>query len=134
MKPIKNSYLVELNFPAIAANQRYYFPDIPKLRNVKTTGLEAVNRSQLTKSPTGKDLVTSSGALNLILTLVVIKPDGSNEEVIYQQPYYSFTAANNGGIVKELKDINVNLTKSYITIVGTTGLTAADSAAIIFYF
>ncbi len=128
MLVIKNSYLVEVPFPVIALNQRYNFPDIPKLRNKRITGIEAVVNSVLSNAPSGAPVI--AGGLQLLVTL----QNEADVEIISQSPYFGFIASQNAGIVKELNGVQINLVKSYLTIISTTSLNANDSAALVFYY
>lgn len=128
---ITNSYLVELNLPSIALGQRYTFLDVPQLRYnaVIIEGLEGFTNTQLAVSPNNKNIITSAGSLNLVLTLVV-----DETEDIYQIPYYTLISSNNAGLIREFANKRINLVKSYITILNTTGLTAGESAIFNFYY
>lgn len=128
---ITNSYLVELNLPSIALGQRYTFLDVPQLRYnaVIIEGLEGFTNTQLAVSPNNKNIITPTGSLNLVLTLVV-----DETEDIYQIPYYTLISSNNAGLIREFANKRINLVKSYITILNTTGLTAGESAIFNFYY
>lgn len=128
---ITNSYLVELNFPTISLGQRYTFLDVPQLRYnaVIVEGLEAFTIEQLKVSPNNKNIITSNASLNLVLTLVV-----DETEELYQIPYYTLVSGNNAGLIREFANKRINLVKSYITILNTTGLTAGESAIFNFYY
>lgn len=128
---ITNSYLVELNFPSIALGQRYTFLDVPQLRYnaVIIEGLEAFTSDQLAVSPNNKTIVSLASSLNLVLTLVV-----DETEDIYQIPYYTLISSQNSGLIREFANKRINLVKSYITILNTTGLSANQSAIFNFYY
>jgi hypothetical protein len=128
---ITNSYLVELNFPTISLGQRYTFLDVPQLRYnaVIIEGLEAFTVDQLKVSPNNKAIISATSSLNLVLTLVV-----DETEELYQIPYYTLISGENAGLIREFANKRINLVKSYITILNTTGLTAGESAIFNFYY
>jgi hypothetical protein len=128
---ITNSYLVELNLPTISLGQRYTFLDVPQLRYnaVIIEGLEAFTVEQLKVSPNNKAIISATASLNLVLTLVV-----DETEELYQIPYYTLISGQNAGLIREFANKRINLVKSYITILNTTGLTAGESAIFNFYY
>ncbi len=128
---IKNSYLVEVNLTTLAANQRYNFLDIPTLRApyIFVSGIEAFTGSQLAKSPNGATVITAGGSTGLVVTLTV-----RESEEVYQIPYYTLVSANNGGLIREFANKQINLTKSYITVLDATNLVALQSAVFNFYY
>jgi hypothetical protein len=128
---ITNSYLVELNLPTISLGQRYTFLDIPQLRynSVIIEGIEAFSVDQLAVSPNNKTIVSTAATLNLVLTLVV-----DETEELYQIPYYTLISSENAGLIREFANKRINLVKSYVTILNTTGLTAAQSVIFNFYY
>ena len=128
---INRSYLVELNLPSISVGQRFFFLDVPQLRYnaVVIEGVEGFINTGLVSSPNGKNIISATGQLNLVVTLVV---DETEEH--YQIPYYTLVSGNNAGLIREFNNKRINLVKSYITILNTTGLTAGESAIFNFYY
>ena len=123
--------MVELNLPTISLGQRYTFLDVPQLRYnaVIIEGLEAFTVEQLKVSPNNKAIISATASLNLVLTLVV-----DETEELYQIPYYTLISGQNAGLIREFANKRINLVKSYITILNTTGLTAGESAIFNFYY
>ena len=123
--------MVELNLPTISLGQRYTFLDVPQLRYnaVIIEGLEAFTVDQLKVSPNNKAIISATASLNLVLTLVV-----DETEELYQIPYYTLISGQNAGLIREFANKRINLVKSYITILNTTGLTAGESAIFNFYY
>jgi len=128
MLVIRNSYLVEVNLTTVATNQRYYFPDIPKIRNKIIKGIETVYATSLSVSPSGAPMITAPNGLLLTLQ------NEADQEVVYQMPYYNLVGHLNSGIIKELANVRVNLVKSYITVVNGALFTNGQSAAVVFYY
>ena len=127
---ISRSYLVEVNLAnAVSTGARYNFLDVPQLRKVYVQGVEAFDITGLAVSPNGKTIVSAAGSLSVIVTLCV-----GDKEDIYQIPYYTLVAKNNGGIIREFANKMINLTKSYVQLVGTAGLTANESCIFNFYY
>jgi hypothetical protein len=133
MLRIKNAYLLEINLATVSAGQRYQLPDDSKLRGQKIKAIEAVNTAQLSVSPSQKNVVSLAATQRLLLTIAT-KTRAGNEESVYRMPYYSLIGAFNGGIIKEFDNIEINLSKSYLTLTNADTLTAGESACIIFYF
>lgn len=129
MLPLKNYYLVEINIPAPAAGQRIYFGDIPQLRFATTLAIESFTNSYLSLSPTQQAVLSQGGASNIIVTLVQ-----DSTEDIYQIPYNTLAKALNGGVLTELRNKKFNLSKSYITLLGTGSISASNSAVFGFYY
>lgn len=128
---IQNSYLVEVNLTTVAVGQRYYFLDVPTLRApyIFVQGIEAYNSSQVTLSPNGANIVTAAGATGLVVTFAV-----RETEEVYQIPYYTLISSANGGLIREFANKQINLTKSYVTILDATALAPAQSAIFNFYY
>jgi hypothetical protein len=130
MKAIKNSYLIEVNLgstvPGAGANLT--FQDYPQLRDVYITGLELVDEGTLLKSPSGKTLVTN--LLGITITLI----DKFNSEILHQYPATDLDPRNRSGFYRDFIPFPLQLTKSFITILSNTGLTADESVCVnVFY-
>lgn len=130
MKAIKNSYLIEVNLgstvPGAGANLT--FNDYPQLRDVYVTGIEVVDENTLRKSPSGKTLVADT--LGLTITLI----DKFNQQILTQYPATDLDPRVRSGFYRDFTPFPLQLTKSYITVLSNTGLTADESVCInIFY-
>ena len=128
---IKNSYLVEVNLTTLTTGQRYNFLDVPTLRApyIFVQGIEAYTKDQITKSPNGATAVSALGAAGIVCTFTV-----RETEEVYQIPYFTLIAAQNAGMIREFFNKQINLTKSYITVLDATNLTAGESAIFNFYY
>ena len=128
---IQNSYLVEVNLTTVANGQRYYFLDVPTLRApyIFVQGIEAYNKDQVSLSPNGFTIINPAGALGIVVTFAV-----RETEEVYQIPYYTLIASANGGLIREFANKQINLTKSYITVLDSTALQAGESAIFNFYY
>jgi len=126
MNPIKQSYLVEVNFGsnAPANGQSIYFQDYPQLRNVFITGILTGDNNTATLSPSGKTVV--SQLKGLTLTMV----DTENREIIRQYPVQDLSPFYIYGFYRDFEKFPVQLTKSYITVLNSTGYSANESVLI----
>jgi len=126
---IEKCYFVELNFASAGASgKRFYFQDIPQLRNVKTCAIEAISANELSQSPNNKTMVSQSNSKYCLLTLAV-----QDTELVYQLPLFSLFTSEQGGILKQFKGLNINLVKSYVTTTGL-GPAANESLGFVFYY
>jgi len=55
-------------------------------------------------------------------------------EEVYQIPYFTLISAANAGMIREFANKQINLTKSYVTILDSTNLNAAESCIFNFYY
>lgn len=125
---IKNCYLVELPLGASAASgSQINFQDIPQLRGKTVIAIEAFTSTQLAFGPSGLPVVSPSDSLDLLVTLSV----NANENV-YQVPYYKLISSLNGGFVTGLDDLLIDVTKSYVQLVG--GVTTGSTCVFLFYY
>lgn len=130
MKPIKNSYFTTVSIPATGAGTKAFFQYDPILENKKFIGLEVVSASQLSVAPDNSTMIVEADVPKFTLVL----QDMRSTDKVYQTPLNTFYPAANGGIIRSLDDIDVNITKSYIQIVDSTGLAAGESVGFNFYF
>ena len=112
MNPIIKSYLIEVNVGATAPGQgqNINIQDYPQLRNVMICGIIASDANQVSKSPSGKNIVSS--LVGATLTLM----DKFNQEQIFQYPCYDLNPFYQSGFYRDFKPFPLQLTKSYITI------------------
>ena len=126
MQPIQRSYLIEVNVgttnPGNGVNIN--FQDYPQLRNIYLTGIQTFDINSVTISPSGKNVV---GALyGATVTLV----DIFNQEIMRQYPAQDLSPYFNSGIYRDFKPFQLQLTKSFITILDN-GTTAANESFIL---
>jgi hypothetical protein len=130
MKPIVRSYLAEVNLGnAIPGNgQNINFQDYPQLRDIYITGITAFEDGQVAVSPSGKAVVPN------LLGIAVSLKDIYNMDMIYQYPSFDLQPSNVGGFYRDFVPFELQLTKSYITILSNAGLAANESVIFnIFY-
>lgn len=131
MKPIKRSYLVEINLgttvPGNGSNIN--FQDYPQLRNVFITGAIVLDTNTATTSPAGKTVIGATTGITLTLV------DKFNQEVTHQYPTKDLNPYYVSGVYRDIIAFPIQLTKSYITILNNSGLNANESFLInIFYY
>jgi hypothetical protein len=130
MKPIVRSYLTEVNLgtstPGTGANIN--IKDYPQLRDVYVTGFEVFSDNVLTLSPSGKAVVGS--LTGITITLV----DIYNMEMVYQYPTYDLNPVNVGGFYRDFNPFQIQITKSFISIIDPANLNASESVVINFFY
>jgi hypothetical protein len=130
MKPIIRSYLAEVNLgTTIPGNgQNINIQDYPQLRDVIITGVEAFSFNQVAVSPQGKTVVGSLSGI--VLTLM----DKFNMEMIYQYPTHDLNPSLTSGFYRDFVPFELQLTKSYITVLSNAGLLANQSVCLNFFY
>jgi hypothetical protein len=130
MKPIVRSYLAEVNLgTTVPGNgQNINIQDYPQLRDVIITGVQVFSANQVAVSPQGKTVV--SALTGIALTLM----DKYNMEMVYQYPTYDLNSANVSGFYRDLVPFELQLTKSYISILSNAGLNANESVCLNFFY
>lgn len=123
MKPILRSYLIEVNLGSSlpGAGQNINIQDYPQLRDVYITGIEAFNEDQVAVSPAGKTVVGTNTGITLTLM------DKYNMEMMFQYPTSDLNPGIVSGFYRDIVPFYLQLTKSYITILSNTGLSANES-------
>ena len=130
MKPILRSYLIEVNLGTTVpgAGQNINIQDYPQLRDVYITGIQAFDSGQITVSPSGKNVVPALTGISLTLM------DKYNMEMMFQYPAFDLNPADVAGFYRDIVPFYLQLTKSYITILSNTGLSANQSVMLnVFY-
>lgn len=131
MKPIKRSYLVEINVgttvPGNGSNIN--FQDYPQLRDVYFAGATVLDTNTCAVSPSGKTVI--SNTVGITVTLL----DKFNQEVTHQYPSVDLNPYYNSGFYRDIVPFPIQLTKSYITILDNASIAANESFLInIFYY
>jgi len=130
MKPILRSYLIEVNLgTSVPGNgQNINIQDYPQLRDVYITGVQAFDSGQVSVSPSGKAVVPNLTGISLTLM------DKYNMEMMFQYPTFDLNPANVAGFYRDIIPFYLQLTKSYITVLSNTGLSANQSVMLnVFY-
>jgi hypothetical protein len=131
MQPIQRSYLIEVNVgttnPGNGVNIN--FQDYPQLRNIYLTGIQTFDINSVSISPSGKNVVGQlTGATVTLLDIF-------NQEIMRQYPAQDLSPYYNSGIYRDFKPFQLQLTKSFITILDNTTTAANESFMLnIFYY
>lgn len=130
MKPIVRSYLAEVNLGTTAPGngQNINIQDYPQLRDVIITGVQVFSANQIAVSPQGKTVVSTLSGITLTLM------DKFNMEMVYQYPAYDLNPANVSGFYRDIFPFELQLTKSYISILSNTSLNANESVCLNFFY
>ena len=132
MKPIVRSYLTEINVgttqPGNGTNIN--FKDYPQLRDIFITGFAFYDISQVSLSPAGKAIVPANALPGITVTLL----DIYNMEMIYQYPSYDANPINASGFYRDIFPFQLQLTKSYITVLDNTNIAANESVIVNFFY
>jgi len=130
MKPIVRSYLAEVNLgnSTPGVGQNINIQDYPQLRDVVLTGVEVFDVNQIAVSPSGKTVVGTLTGITLTLL------DKFNMEMVYQYPTFDLNPAEVGGFYRDFVPFQLQLTKSYISILNVGALAANESVMINFFY
>ena len=131
--PIRRSYLVEVPITNTGVGAKPEFqrdnvlnPD--SVGSVIFTGVDVMYDSLLAKAPSGNSVITATEAGKLTTTFI-----WKDDEFIRQQPLVSLISAINFGMIRKLDRRQIELTKSYLTVLDA-GIGANKSAVFIFYY
>jgi hypothetical protein len=138
MLRIERFEAVEINVPTSSTLTRFYFPDLPNLRNAKITAIQVYTPGTITATPlTGSTPVTLADLKKSFLTLYE-----GDLQLIYNVPMLNFnnmvTGATPDVYTFELPAINgitISWVKSYVvlpTALATTGV--AYSFGVYYHF
>jgi len=117
---------VEINVPSGSTLTRFYFPDLPNLRNAKISAIQVYTAGSITATPlTGSTPVTTADLKKSFLTLYQ-----GDLQLVYNVPMISFnnmvTGATPDPYTFELPAINgitVSWVKSYVNLPSALGTT-----------
>lgn len=129
MARFTKSIIVELPITAIANGTTLNFNDVPQLRGKYIQGIETYTNNEVGKTPTQKNVIALANLSSFLVNLVT-----DNETVFENIPYFTLNANANAGIIREFKNLKININKSNIYIASGTGLTVGESALFTFYY
>lgn len=129
MKPIHRSQLVTIIIPANAAiGSKFFFPDIPELRDALVDGLETYTADTLAADLSGVDTVDTASLGMLTLSLVQ-----ESDRRAMDIPAFSLASNNYGGIWKEFDGWKLNWQKCYVQLTDTFGALQKSFSMNVFY-
>lgn len=122
----ERSLTIEVKLTTVSVGAQIIFPDNQIIRgqNIVVYGIESFTSSQITTTPSNNTVVSSDGALGLVLNFL----DDKSINLVNQMPYYALNAASNSGVVREFKPFKCVLQKSFVTITNATNLSVGQSA------
>lgn len=126
---IENSYLVELNLGTVSSQKQLNFAFVPQLEGSLIYSIQTFTSTQMTTSPNGGAVVSAAGLAQLTVTFTV----GDNQN-FYLYPCYDLNSQAAAGFQRMFKPSRLNLTKSYVTIQGTSGLNNNDTILFLFHY
>ena len=127
---IRNTTLAEIIATTVSAGQRYNFPDIEYVRGASIVGLICHCLEVDYSVSTGGYTIVSQAALRE--TTITLYVEGMTP--VLQFPAYQLIPGNNGGFIRQLAGLKINLPKSFVQINSATGFTANDTFAFSFIY
>jgi hypothetical protein len=125
----QKSISVELRLTTNADGTSLNFLDVPQLRGKYVQGIEAFTDAQVKKTMTQTDVIADAGKTGLLVNIVV-----DSDTILENLPYYTLIATYNGGLIRQFKNIKININKSNIYIGNGTFLVSGTSAFFTFYY
>jgi len=125
---------VEIQVPSGSTLTRFYFPDLPNLRNAQITSLEYYSASTITVSPlTGSALAANTDVAKTFLTLYQ-----GDLQLVYNIPLVTLTEVSNSAtpfrwMLPKVANIVVSWVKSYVTLFTALGTTNVVYAFGVYY-
>jgi len=128
---------VEIAVPSGSTLTRFYFPDLPNLRNAKITAIQIYTAGTITATPlTGSTPVTTADLKKSFLTLYE-----GDLQLVYNVPMLNFNSIVNSAVdpysfeLPAINGITISWVKSYVvlpTALATTGV--AYSFGVYYHF
>lgn len=128
MKFVK-SITVELQFNNPATGNSVQFLDVPQLHGKYVQGVEAFTAAECSLSPTQNTVIADGAKNGLLMTFIQ-----GNDKVIENLPYFTLIAKENAGIIREFKNLKININKSSAYIADATNIVSGTVALFTFYY
>lgn len=121
------------NAGSITAGNRFLFGDVPELRRVgvKVYGIICHSLDFDYSTSTGGNAIMGTVELRQCLLTIVNK---EQKQPIEQEPLISFVPGSNGGFIRFLNPIDIDIQKCYIELTGTTSIVLNDTWAFSFIY
>lgn len=123
------SILVELPITTVSNGSTINFSDVPQLRGKFVQGIETYTANEVTKSQTQRTIIPQANVSSFLVNLLT-----DSETTFENIPYFTFNTYYNGGIIREFKNLKININKSNVYISNGTGLSTSQSALFTFYY
>lgn len=98
--------------------------------NIKVYAIEAISAAEAAKDVYGNTVVAAAGAPSLLVTLL----DTRGNILLENYPFQRMRTSQNNGFPVYVKDFEIDLTKSYVTIASTTSVNANEVAGFNLYY
>lgn len=131
---LKNHYLAEVVFNTLDAGQRYLIGDIPQLRNVKVKAIQAHDSSSFQQSINGRLVANYTQLPYLSLSLTLKRNQANDQEGIINIPLATLNRVQNRNVLAYTEDLEIDLSKSYITMHNTTGFFPGRCCLLSFFY
>jgi hypothetical protein len=129
MPKFTKSILVEIPITTLANGSTINFNDVPQLRGKYVQGIETYTQNEVTKTQTQRTVIAAANVSSFLCNFV------TDSETIFENiPYFTMNTYNNGGIIREFKNLKININKSNIYIANGSGLATTQSALFTFYY
>lgn len=125
----EKSILVQLQIKTIATGSVIAFDDVPQLRGKYIQAVEVFTATQVAKTPTQLTTVADAGKNGILVNF-----DVNSENVFENIPYYTLISSNNGGLIREFKNLPLNINKSNIYIGDATNIVVNTACLFCFYY
>jgi hypothetical protein len=132
---IKRFEAVEVPVPSGSTLTRFYFPDLPQLRNAKIQGVQVYTPTAITKTPlTGSTPATLADIKQATLTLYQ-----GDLQIIFNLPLIGLNniqdlTSPSVWELPEMNDIDISWTKSFISLATAAGTTNVAFSFGIYYY
>jgi hypothetical protein len=125
----EKSISVELKLTSNSDGTSLNFADVPQLRGKYVQGIEAFTDAQVKKTMTQTNVIADAGKNGLLCNIVV-----DSDTILENLPYYTLISTYNGGLIREFKNIKININKSNVYIGDGTNIVTNTSAFFTFYY
>jgi len=133
---IKRFEAVEINVPSGSTLTRFYFPDLPQLRNAKIEALQVYVAGAISATPlTGSTPVTVADAKKSFLTLYQ-----GDLQLIYNIPLLGLNNIQEGTTtpfvfeLPSMNDIDISWTKSFVSLPSALSTTSVAYSFGVYYY
>jgi len=133
---IKRFEAVEINVPSGSTLTRFYFPDLPQLRNAKIEAVQVYVAGAISATPlTGSTPVTVADAKKSFLTLYQ-----GDLQLIYNIPILSLNNIQEGTTtpfvfeLPSMNDIDISWTKSFVSLPSALATTNVAYSFGVYYY
>lgn len=136
MLRIERSEAVEIPVASNSTLTRFYFPDLPNLRNAKVTAIQVLTAGNITATPlTGSTPVTTADLKKSYLTLYE-----GDLQLVYNIPMLNFNNIVSGATpdpytfeLPAINGITISWVKSYVVLPTALATTGVAYSFVVYY-